>query len=202
MSLDALQIADNYSKFCNLLFPHISPSLQDYLTNSDLKVAPASSRESHHSAYPGGLVEHSLGVLKYLNKFVSLFPGRYTQEQIIRTALLHDLCKVNCYKQEPGRAKVPGERKWVDVMRYVFSDPFPAGHGSKSVIVALQHGTILTEPEILAILHHMGAYELSGMYLKSYQEACKREPLVLLTGWADMSEATFEPILRGETNGY
>lgn len=59
-----------------------------------LFIAPASSRLSYHCAHPGGLVEHSLNVLRNLKKLIKLYNVDITQESMIIVSLFHDLGKV------------------------------------------------------------------------------------------------------------
>ena len=88
-----------------------SQELLDYLLHkSDFFTAPASTR--FHGNYPGGLCEHSLHVYHCLTDYLSrpraqeLYRmGNYTPETVAIVALLHDICKVNCYKQSTRNVK-------------------------------------------------------------------------------------------------
>lgn len=157
------------------------------LASTDFFVAPASTR--FHGVYVGGLLDHSLGVLDWLLALNSQVPDPCTEATCIKVAMLHDLCKVNVYKQVTKRRKV-GE-KWEDYQGYDFVEDYPLGHGEKSLDRALMLGVPLTKHEKLAIRHHMGAYELTGMPLKAYQEAVRQCPLVLLLHTADMMETLY-----------
>ena len=92
-------------------------ALLDYLTNkSDFFTAPASAR--YHGAYAGGLCEHSLNVYHCLTDYLArervhgpLWPGVQRRRSIALVALLHDLCKIGCYK--PSTRNVKGERRQV-----------------------------------------------------------------------------------------
>ena len=76
--------------------------LLDFLLKSDFFTAPASSR--FHSAYEGGLLDHSLNVydalVGYLNspRVKETYGFSYSDESIAIVSLLHDLCKVGVYK--------------------------------------------------------------------------------------------------------
>lgn len=194
VALTTEQIQENYAKFKSLLTPHVSEELMEYINESDFATSPASSRDDFHGAYEGGLVEHSLGVLRYLKMLNGIVRNMYTDEQIIRTALLHDLCKAGCYHQAPAWRK-DSRGKWEKYTKWVFKDPYPIGHGSKSVTLILSHGTQLTPEETMAIMHHMGAYGLQGTELSTYTQATKDCPLVLLAGWADLCEANIEQFM-------
>ena len=75
--------------------------LLDFLISSDFFTAPASAR--YHSAYEGGLLDHSLNVYDclcaYLNRDYAKekFKLSYSDETIAIVSLLHDVCKVNFY---------------------------------------------------------------------------------------------------------
>ena len=70
--------------------------------SSDFFTAPASAR--YHSAYEGGLCEHSVNVYDclcaYLDRDVvrEKYGLSYSDETIAIVSLLHDLCKMNVYK--------------------------------------------------------------------------------------------------------
>lgn len=136
-----------------------SGALLDYLENkSDFFTAPASAR--YHSAYEGGLCEHSLNVYDCLKDYLErtrvaeLYGQRYSEETIALVALLHDVCKVGCYK--PGTRNVKGEDgRWQQVPTYFYEDPLPYGHGEKSVYII--NGFLrLSREEAMAIRWHMG----------------------------------------------
>ena len=62
---------------------------------SDFFTAPASMR--HHLAYPGGLAQHSLNVLKCAGAINVRYEYLYSSETIVIASLCHDLCKIGCY---------------------------------------------------------------------------------------------------------
>ena len=79
--------------------------LLEYLNTSDFFVAPASAR--YHSSYAGGLCQHSLNVYDCLKAYMErervqkdygLTGEEYTDESIAIVGLLHDLCKIGCYR--------------------------------------------------------------------------------------------------------
>lgn len=78
------------------------PELCAWLESSDFFTAPASS--NHHLAVKGGLAEHSLNVYCLLKAkrdylFDNLEICDIPSQALIITALGHDLCKVNYYKE-------------------------------------------------------------------------------------------------------
>ena len=171
-------------------------SLLYWLENeTDFFTAPASSK--HHLAYPGGLAVHSLNVYKRLRRIAvrDIFkdgPGHLTEEQnetVAILGLLHDVCKVGVYHQETKRRKNPDTGKWEDCLGYTFRDPFPLGHGEKSLFLITRH-LALTEEEALAIRWHMGAYDdaVKGGS-RSMTEAMNLTPWVWRLHEADMCAA-------------
>ena len=150
-------------------------ALLDYLERSDFFTAPASSRS--HSAYEGGLCQHSINVYK---RFVKLLESEYGQnwenviskESVAIIALLHDICKVNYYATELRNVKKDGQ--WVQEPFYKIEDALPYGHGEKSVYM-ISGFMKLTREEAMAINWHMGGFDprakdfslmLSNVYYK------------------------------------
>ena len=160
-----------------------SDKLLAWLEGSDFFIAPASTR--FHGDYQGGLCEHSVNVWEELIRLLKAYPEvRVTAETAAIVSLLHDVCKVNTYKQELRNKKVDGV--WVQQPVYVFQEDFCfGGHGSKSVFL-IQQFMSLTEQEAVAINNHMGAWDRSsGDY--SLSNAYEKYPLALLVHWADES---------------
>ena len=166
-------------------------AMLDYLENKcDFFFSPASAR--YHGSYEGGLCDHSVNVYHCLKDYLSrervaeLYGLEYSDETIAIVALLHDLCKIGCYK--PYMKNVKGEDgKWTQVSSYQFEDPMPYGHGEKSVYIV--NGYLrLTREEAFAIRYHMGfsANDDKGQVGKAFQ----MYPLAYALHVAD-SEATY-----------
>ena len=143
-------------------------SLIRWLESTDFFTAPASTR--FHGAYPGGLAEHSVNVLKQLCQEAKRMG--YDNETLIIAALLHDVCKADYYKQSSRNVKNPVTGVWEQAPYYTVEDQFPYGHGEKSVYLISKH-IRLTDEEAIAIRWHMGgfdeaarggSYALSGAY--------------------------------------
>ncbi len=186
----------NKERFIELYKKYItregSESLLEYLTSDkcDFFTAPASTR--FHGSYPEGLLEHSLNVydclVDYLNrdKVKETYNLNYSDETIALVALMHDLCKVNIYKQSFRNVK-DEHGVWKQVPSYQFSDSLPYGHGEKSVYI-LSGFMRLSREEAFAIRYHMG---FSGEENKNtIGNALEMFPLALALNIADM-EASF-----------
>ena len=172
-------------------------ALLNYLENkSDFFTAPASAR--YHLACEGGLCEHSLNVYHCLVDYLQrervqeLYGLEYSEESVAVVALLHDLCKVGCYKKTFRNVKDDATGKWEKVPSYQFDDPLPYGHGEKSVYIA--NGFIrLTREEAMAIRWHMG---FSGSEdPRTVGQALQKYPLAFALATADMEASYF---LEGE----
>ena len=164
-------------------------------SKTDFFTAPASSK--HHLAQPGGLVIHSLNVYKRLLEITARdvlggTDGALLAEDVVETVailgLLHDVCKAGVYHQtDPFKAAAEG--KLATMAPYEFRDPFPLGHGEKSLFLITRH-LALTEEEALAIRWHMGAYDdaVKGGS-RSMTEAMNLTPWVWRLQEADMCAA-------------
>lgn len=91
-------IAENFNKFRSFAEKlgdrsEAALAMIDHL-GERLALCPASSRKEYHSAYPGGLVEHSLRVLSNALKLSKTFGWDLPKESLIIACLFHDLGKV------------------------------------------------------------------------------------------------------------
>lgn len=160
-------------------------------TNSDFFTAPASTR--YHSAYEGGLLEHSINVYECLrdylarNKVRDEFGLSYSDETIAVVSLLHDLCKVNVYRVSTRNVKDPVTGQWKPMPYYEFDDNLPYGHGEKSVYV-ISGFMRLTREEAFAIRYHMGFSNEDDA--RNVGKAFELFPLALALSIAD-TEATY-----------
>lgn len=155
--------------------------LKEWLLSTDIEEAPASTK--YHEAYPGGLMEHSARVFEELVRLLKAYPElKITAETVAIISLLHDVCKLNCYKIEM-RNKKNEYGKWTQVPFYTFQEDFAyGGHGSKSVYL-IQKYMKLTDQEAVAINCHMGVE--NGNW--SVTEAFRAYPLAFLLHTADMA---------------
>ena len=163
----------------------------EYLTEkSDFFTAPASTR--YHGAYEGGLAQHSVNVYECLRAYMDrervkdLYHMNYSEETIALVSLLHDVCKIGCYKTSTRNVK-DENGVWQKVPFYQFDDPMPYGHGEKSVYI-LSGFMRLSREEAFAIRYHMG---FSGNEDKgSVGKVFEQFPLAFALSVADM-EATY-----------
>lgn len=127
--------------------------LLSWLEKTDFFTAPASTR--FHGAYEGGLCGHSVHVYqRLLGCAVQGYPG----ETLAICGLLHDLCKANFYKVSSRNVKNEETGRWEKQPYYTVEDPFPYGHGEKSVWLIERFMRLSTE-EAAAIRWHMGGFD-------------------------------------------
>lgn len=163
--------------------------LIDYLEKSDFFVAPASTQ--YHGAYKGGLAEHSLNVLDALISLYDFYKKTYqiddiAESSLILVAILHDICKINCYHEDFRNVK-NDRGVWEKVPIYKREPLFAMGHGGKSVFIA-QNFISLTSEEAQAIYWHMGAYDISNYNtLNELGQSYTENTLAFLLNQADMT---------------
>lgn len=182
MTITNSQLLANKQEFIHLLKQSNRPGINDLIgwleTKTDFFTAPAST--SFHSAFSGGLCLHSLNVYKMLkeqleiakrNADVSKQIENIGEDTLIIVALLHDICKVNFYKQVVKTwhdDTAPIGNQWRKYYGYVCEDSLPLGHGEKSVIL-IQNFIRLSCTEMLAIRWHMANSD-PGTYLSIYEK--------------------------------
>lgn len=184
--------ADFMAVYSNTIKRDGAASMLYWLDSNGFFTAPASTK--NHGAQPGGLAAHSLNVYKRLFEITErdVFggtDGAPLAEDVLETVailgLLHDVCKVGVYhKADPFKAVLENKMD-----PYTFRDPFPLGHGEKSLFLITRH-MALTEEEALAIRWHMGAYDdaVKGGS-RSMTEAMNLTPWVWRLQEADMCAA-------------
>lgn len=161
--------------------------LLEWLQTTDFFTAPASSK--FHCACEYGLVMHSLNVYNVIMEkhFDALTESK---ESFTLVSLLHDLCKVNFYKESTRNVKNEQTGQWEKVPYYMVEDAFPYGHGEKSVYL-IERFLRLKPAEATAIRWHMGGFDDSvraGGFTMSY--AYNKYPIAVKMHLADL-EATY-----------
>lgn len=167
-------------------------ALIDFLiTKSDLKIAPSSTR--YHLSCPGGLVRHSLNVLKRLRKLIKEegLEDKYPAASIIIAALLHDLCKVNYYEVWSKNVKNKVTNKWEEEENYKIRDDdnrlIYGLHAENSIYLASLFINLSYE-EQLAIRWHMGCldWQDNNAMISTMGAAYSKSSLAFLLHVADL----------------
>ena len=147
--------------------------------------APAS--KGHHLARPGGLLEHSVNVTRWLEKLTEAGVVRWKEpESPYRIGMLHDLVKCKCYAEDLTHTVAEGE-----TAKIVYRDSEWPGHGAASALIAMSEiGVHLSPVECACIVHHMGAFGLNDRQLKEYDAALDVYPReIIATHTADILAA-------------
>ncbi|MBO7401187.1 MAG: HD domain-containing protein [Clostridia bacterium] len=184
-------------RFIDLFKTHIrregADKLLEYLDSpaSDFFTAPASTK--FHNSVPGGLLKHSLNVYDCLVSYykserrTELFGLEDVPDETLAVvALLHDLCKVNVYRETMRNVK-DANGVWKQVPYYEFKDELPYGHGEKSVYI-ITGFMRLSREEAFAIRYHMGFSNEDDA--RNVGAAFEMFPLALAVSIAD-TEATY-----------
>lgn len=201
--IEELRLASLKNRFIEIFNGKIkregADKLLEYLQKSDFFTAPASTR--YHGACRGGLLEHSLNVYDCLVDILArprmkeVYGLEFSEESIAIAALMHDVCKVNFYKESLRNVKNEVTGQWEKQPYYTIEDSLPYGHGEKSVYIV--NGFMrLTRDEAFAIRYHMG---FSGTEdVNNVGRALEKFPLAYALVCADM-EAAF--IMEGTREG-
>jgi hypothetical protein len=164
-------------------------------------MAPASSKSWYHNAFPGGYIDHVNRVVSTAIDVAKLWKGTYggnldfTQEELIFSALFHDLGKLGA---EEGENYLPQTDNWRrDKLQEVYTNN-PALDfmliPDRSIYLLQRYGITLTKKEFLAIKLHDGVFEEGNRpYFFSNQPTSKlRSNIVHILHLADYMASKVE----------
>lgn len=189
-------------------------NLQDYFASTDFYTAPASTR--YHLCCPAGLMTHTLNVVRAIGELVDSVLARQTHpveyqmylNRAIKCAILHDLCKVDCYTPDAYNYKCyneggkfedsKGSFDWRTSIRYIYNAQMDLGHGAKSLFVASEIGINLSAEETQAIYYHMGDFHSAPETSKVFAE----NRLALLLHMADLYASSALDLSAEESKAY
>jgi hypothetical protein len=176
---------ENRIKFYELVntFYDNPKTVLNYLENKDAFTQPASTRT--HLAVRGGWCQHCLNVFKILtelNKHFKLF----SEKEVCRIATGHDFCKPGIYFKNPKYNETYNPN---DEPPYILKDPFPMGHGEKSMLIMQRLEPTISELELLCIRWHWYVYDPS--YSKYSYQLTDFDQEISLTYYADNMAAKF-----------
>ena len=142
--------------------------------------------KDHHLNYEGGLAIHSWNVYELFKEKNQRYKLGLSEESVIICGLLHDICKVNFYKQVKTYKDGCSEPEY----GYEYDDKFPIGHGEKSVII-IEKFITLTDEEACIIRWHMAGFDISPYGKPAYYKAIEMYPACLALHTADYEATTF-----------
>jgi hypothetical protein len=151
MSLEKEKIVANTKKYFDTAtkLGFMNSEFMDFL-GPDFISAPASTMESLHNAFEGGLVDHLLRVASYAVKFNNALPEteQVNQNSLLKVCLLHQVGKAKLYKPCASEWHRKNQGKM-----YEFNEDLVSMRiTERSVYYALSHGVSFTEEEYSAIL--------------------------------------------------
>lgn len=162
------QIEKNWTQYCGF-FDQLGDRAESAkkvleAVGESLVTAPASSRAHYHNAFAGGLVEHSVRVLKNALKLKKTFGYDLSNESLIIGCLFHDLGKA-CHIDEEGNRHdyyLPNESEWhKDKLGEIFTINTNIPYMTvpqRGLFLCQKFGLTLTYDETMAILLNDGQY--------------------------------------------
>jgi len=154
MSLTKEKIVSNTKRYLEAAkkYNAFTRELEDIL-GADLIKAPASTMTKLHCAYEGGLIDHTLRVMKhahYINKNNFSDKHRVDENSLFKVVLLHQIGKVNLYIPETSKWHIENQGRM-----YNFNENITSMRvGERSAYYALKSGVELNDEEFIAIVNH------------------------------------------------
>ena len=146
--------------------------------------APASAQ--YTGAYPGGLCEHALKVAHELGVLCNAyFPGRYTEEDVIKVALFKDIYRATMYEAYMKNVKNYETGQWDTVPAFRTRDGFNRpvyGDLGFSSYMQIKDLLPLTTEQVEAIV-----YSRPSDFASDIHDVCRNYPLVTLARMAEMA---------------
>jgi hypothetical protein len=146
--------------------------------------APASTQ--YMGAYPGGLCEHALIVAHELGVLCNAYyPGKYTEEDVIKVALLKDIYKATMYEVYMKNVKDDTTGQWTTIPAYKTREANTRevfGGAGFSSYMQIKGYVSLTDEQIEAIIHSS-----PQSFDPDIHEVMRAYPLVTLTRMAEIA---------------
>jgi len=200
------QIEANWKEFLGYIETYITgdrkKQLLKFYTDRDERFMfmPASAVDFHHSAFPGGYVDHVNRVVRLSLQTLQMWkdagsPINASDEEIVFTALNHDLGK---YGNDDEPYYIPNPSDWHRKNQgkiYDYNTNLPKMDVPlRGIMLLTQNGITLTETEFIGIKTHDGLYDESNKYyLMGFNWAQKlKSSLSYIVHQADMIAARVE----------
>ena len=207
MNLTAEEIQNNWLRLIGFIEDHISsPRKENLLKFYDkyqerLILMPAAHKKEYHNAFPGGYVEHVNRVITCALHLHELWANMgadtttYTKEELVFSALNHDLGKIG---DEENESYIPQTDNWRREKLgedYMFNTKLAfASVPDRGLFLLQSHGIQYTFNEMITIQTHDGLYdEANKKYLMTYMPEQKpRTALPFIVHQADFMAARIE----------
>jgi hypothetical protein len=207
MNLTAEQIQDNWNELMSYIEDYISSPRKEQLVDFYNKfqeriiLMPAAHKKEYHNAFPGGYVEHVNRVIKCSLKQSELWSemgaddSTYTVEELVFSALNHDLGKIGSEEEESYIPQTDQWRKDKLGEDYTFNTKIPfASVPDRGLFLLQSHGIQYSFNEMITIQTHDGLYdEANKKYLMPYMPEQKpRTSLPFIVHQGDLMAARIE----------
>lgn len=183
--LDADQIYKNKLKYMELLTKlNIDlTALYKYLEEKDFFNKPATAQ--YYRAYPGGLCQYAIDFCYELAQLANAyFPGKYSEQDIIKVALFKDLYRAELYESYMKAVKNDATGQWEQQPAFRNKEQRPTfGDINFGSYMIAKRYIDFTDEQIEAITQANAKNEYAGdihTIMRSY-------PLVTLTKMADLA---------------
>ena len=200
------EVLANYETFLGLIDKHISEPRKSKLVEfyntyaTRISTMPASSKEHHHNAFPGGYVDHVIRVVNIALNLKEVWASfdaddNYTTEELVFAALNHDLGKMGTAEHEMYQ---PNDSEWhrknQGAIYKMNTEPDFMPIQDRSLYLLQQHNIPVTINEWIAIKSHDGLYDdANKAYFISYDPGSKMKThFPILLHHADMAAARIE----------
>lgn len=177
---------NNEIKFMELL-TKLNIDLTDinkFLDQIDFFNKPATTQ--YMGAYPGGLCEHALKVAHELGVLCNAYyPGRYTEEDVIKVAFFKDVYKATMYEAYMKNVKNDETGQWELIPAYKTREGFNRpvyGDLGFSSYMQVKNLISLTDEQVEAIV-----YSRITDFAPDIHEVFRTYPLVTLARMAEMA---------------
>jgi len=207
MDLTAEEIQNNWLRLIGFIEDHISEPrktkvLEFYEQYSErLMLMPAAHKKEYHNAFPGGYVEHVNRVITCALHLHELWvkmgadTTTYTKEELVFSALNHDLGKMGDETQESYIPQTDNWRREKLGEDYMFNTKVPfASVPDRGLFMLQSHNIQYTFNEMVAIQTHDGLYdEANKKYLLNFMPEQKpRTSLPYILHQADLMASRIE----------
>lgn len=157
-----------------------------FLDSVDYFNKPASTQ--YFRSYQGGLCQYALDLYFELSQLVNAyFPGKYTEEDVIKVALFKDIYRALCYEECDKNQLIDGKWQTVKGFRYKETRPTFGDLNFSSYMVA-KHFFEFTDEQIEAITQS----DTKDSYAGDIHDILRSYPLVTLTKMADLAAMYLE----------
>ena len=203
--LQAEQIQSNWDKHLKIVNAYIGErkdkvlKMLEHMSETYI-MAPASGKSWHHNAFAGGYVDHVNRVVQYALKQHNLYKEMggtidYTEEELVFSALFHDLGKLGDGDKENY---IPQTDKWrQDKLSEMYTynpDLDFMLIPDRSLFILQKFGIKVSQKEFLAIRLHDGVYDKANeaYFFSNVESSRQKTSIVSVLHTADFLASKIE----------